>query len=66
MTEGDREALEELSARFTHTAAIARLVKAHTNDLPGDIYDALGGIAETLSELTERMDAIIDRPGGAA
>ena len=61
MTDGDRVALEALNSRFDHTAAIARLISQHA-DLPGDLADALRGIAETLGELAGRMDALVNRP----
>lgn len=65
MTEGDRVALEALNSRFTHTAAIAQLVAEHASSLPPHLYDALRGVAETLTELVARMDAIVEQPGTA-
>ncbi|MEI5687739.1 hypothetical protein [Sphingomonas kyungheensis] len=58
MTAGDRAALEALNIRFDHTASIAVLVAQHT-DVPPDLENALRGIAETLNELSERMDTLV-------
>ncbi|MFN3676683.1 MAG: hypothetical protein ACK4TC_11950 [Sphingomonas pseudosanguinis] len=65
MTPGDRLALEALNIRFNHTAAIARLV-AHHVEVDEGIATALSGIAATLEDLCERLDALANPVGGAS
>lgn len=58
MTAGDREALKALNSRLDHTAAIARLISRSTG-ADSDEANAIRGIAETLSEIAGRIDAIV-------
>ncbi|WP_301073214.1 hypothetical protein [Sphingomonas sp.] len=46
-------------------ATIAKLVASH-NDAPPDVATALGCIADTLSDLSDRFDATIERVRAAA
>ena len=65
MTQNQREALEILNERFDQTAAIARQLALH-DQMGGDQADALAGLAATLGELCERLDAIVSATGEAS
>ncbi len=60
LSEADREELDTLGYRFAQTAALAKMVSAQVDD-PPEISDAVAGIAETLSELSDRFGEIVER-----
>ena len=58
MTPGDHEALEALNRRLEHVESTAMLL-ARTID-ERDLGNAMFGIAETISELSDRLDGILN------
>lgn len=58
MTPGDHDALEALNRRLEHVESTAMLL-ARTID-ERDLGNALSGVAETIAELSNRLDAIIN------
>jgi hypothetical protein len=65
MSEVDQEELDALGYRFSGMVAIAKLLATHS-DAPSDVATALGCIADTLSDLSVRLDGLVERVQKAA
>jgi hypothetical protein len=60
LSAAEQEELDALGYRFSGLATITKLVATH-NDAPPDVATALGCIADTLSDLSDRFDALVER-----